>query len=98
MVIKKTKSLCPECLRVVDAEVFEDQEKIMIKKTCPEHGEFENTYWQSSEAYFYASDFNYTGEGIENPRTDIVDECPLNCGICTEESNCIGPNRCNQSL
>jgi uncharacterized radical SAM superfamily Fe-S cluster-containing enzyme len=35
MVIKKTKSLCPECLRVVDAEVFEDQEKIMIKKNVP---------------------------------------------------------------
>ncbi|HHT18681.1 MAG: radical SAM protein [Euryarchaeota archaeon] len=101
MVIKKTKSLCPECLRVVDAEVFEDQEKIMIKKTCPEHGEFENTYWQSSEAYFYASDFNYTGEGIENPRTDIVDECPLNCGICTEHESqtVLGlidvTNRCN---
>lgn len=37
------------------------------KKNVSEHGEFENTYWQSSEAYFYASDFNYTGEGIENP-------------------------------
>lgn len=67
MVIKKTKSLCPECLRVVDAEVFEDQGKIMIKKTCPEHGEFESTYWQNSEAYYYAADFDYRGDGIENP-------------------------------
>jgi len=101
MVIKKTKSLCPECLRVVDAEVFEDQEKIMIKKTCPEHGEFENTYWQSSEAYDYASDFDYKGDGIENPRTTIESECPLNCGLCPEhESQTIlglidVTNRCN---
>lgn len=101
MVIKKTKSLCPECLRVVDAEVFEDQEKIMIKKTCPEHGEFENTYWQSSEAYHYASGYDYRGAGIDNPRTTIEGECPQSCGLCPEhESQTIlglidVTNRCN---
>jgi len=101
MVIKKTKSLCPECLRVVDAEVFEDQEKIMIRKTCPEHGEFENTYWQNRDAYLYAADYDYEGDGIENPRTDIDGECPLNCGLCPEHESqtVLGlidvTNRCN---
>jgi uncharacterized radical SAM superfamily Fe-S cluster-containing enzyme len=101
MVIKKTKSLCPECLRVVDAEVFEDQEKIMIKKTCPEHGEFENTYWQGSEAYSFAANYDHPGEGISNPRTTIEAECPQNCGLCAEhESQTIlglidVTNRCN---
>ena len=38
MVIKKTKSLCPQCLKVVDAEVYEDEDKIIIKKECKEHG------------------------------------------------------------
>jgi uncharacterized radical SAM superfamily Fe-S cluster-containing enzyme len=101
MVIKKTKSLCPECLQVVDAEVFEDQEKIMIKKTCPEHGEFENTYWQDSKAYNFAANYDHPGEGISNPRTTIEGECPQNCGICAEhESQTIlglidVTNRCN---
>lgn len=101
MVIKKTKSLCPQCLQLVDAEVFEDQERIMIKKECPEHGEFENTYWCSSEIYHKASDYDYRGEGIENPHTEIEGECPLSCGLCPEhESQTIlglidVTNRCN---
>ena len=28
----KTKSLCPECLEVIDAEVYESGGKILIKK------------------------------------------------------------------
>ncbi len=101
MVIKKTKSLCPECLQIVDAEVFEDQERIMIKKECPEHGEFENTYWQSSEIYHKAADYGQRGDGVENPRTEIEGECPENCGLCAEhESQTIlglidVTNRCN---
>jgi len=101
MVIKKTKSLCPQCLQVLDAEVFEDQGKILIKKNCPEHGNFENTYWQNSELYYKASKFDYEGKGIENPQTVMEDECPMNCGLCTEhESHTIlglidVTNRCN---
>ncbi len=101
MVIKKTKSLCPECLRVVDAEVFDDQEKILIRKTCPEHGEFENTYWQDRDAYLCVAGYDYEREGIDNPRTSIEGECPLNCGICPEHESqtVLGlidiTNRCN---
>jgi tetraether lipid synthase len=101
MVIKKTKSLCPQCLQVLDAEVFEDQGKILIRKKCPEHGDFKNTYWQSAEIYYKASEFDYEGMGIENPQTAIEEECPLNCGVCPEhESHTIlglidVTNRCN---
>jgi uncharacterized radical SAM superfamily Fe-S cluster-containing enzyme len=101
MVIKKTKSLCPQCLQIVDAEVFEDQKKIMIRKECPEHGEFENTYWQNAEAYRKATEYDYHGEGVENPKTTAEAECPLNCGLCPDhESHTIlglidVTNRCN---
>ncbi|HNR26296.1 MAG TPA: radical SAM protein, partial [Methanobacteriaceae archaeon] len=101
MVIKKTKSLCPQCLRVVDAEVFEEHDKIMIKKECPEHGFFENTYWSSEEIYEKAFEYDYEGAGLENPQTEIVNECPLNCGLCPnhESHTVLGlidvTNRCN---
>jgi len=87
MVIKKTKSLCPQCLTIVDAEVYEDQDKVMIKKVCKEHGEFENTYWSSEDLYMKASKFNHKGEGIENPQTSAEKLCPLNCGICPEHES-----------
>jgi 7,8-dihydro-6-hydroxymethylpterin dimethyltransferase len=101
MVIKNTKSLCPQCLKVVDAEVYEDNDKIMIKKTCAEHGEFDNTYWSSSEVYKKAKDYGKVGEGIENPQTIAESECPGNCGLCDEhESHTVlglidVTNRCN---
>lgn len=101
MVIKKTKSLCPECLDIVDAEVYEDQDKIMIKKECKEHGKFENTYWSNSEIYYIASDYDYKGRGILNPQTPVEGDCPSNCGLCPEhESHTIlglidVTNRCN---
>ena len=69
MILKKTKSLCPVCLDIVDADVYEDQDKIMIRKECKIHGKFENTYWSNSEKYYIASDYDYTGKGVDNPRT-----------------------------
>lgn len=101
MVIKKTKSLCPECLNIVDAEVYEDHDKIFIRKKCEIHGEFDNTYWSSSKIYWLASDYDYEGEGLENPQTSINDECPSNCGLCDahESHTILGlidvTNRCN---
>ena len=104
MVIKNTKSLCPECLTVLDAEVYEDQDKIMIKKTCSKHGEFNNTYWSSSEVYMNAVDYGKVGTGIENPQTIADSECPQNCGLCEEhESHTVlglidVTNRCNLTV
>ena len=101
MIIKNTKSLCPECLAVLDAEVYEDKDKIMIKKTCKEHGEFNNTYWSSSEVYMKAKDYGKVGRGIDNPQTIADSECPQNCGLCEEhESHTVlglidVTNRCN---
>lgn len=101
MVIKKTKSMCPECLKILDAEVYEDQGKIMISKECKEHGVFENTYWSSSEIYKEAVDYGQEGKGISNPQTKVDGECPTNCGLCSDhESHTIlglidVTNRCN---
>ncbi|AEG17709.1 tetraether lipid synthase Tes [Methanobacterium paludis] len=101
MFIKQTKSLCPECLKVLDAEVYEDKDKIMIKKECKEHGKFENTYWSSDELYEMVKEYGKVGVGIENPQTTVEGECPQNCGLCSEhESHTVlglidVTNRCN---
>ena len=46
-----TKSLCPICFKPLDAEVYDEDGKILIKKTCDEHGEFVNTYWSDDKLY-----------------------------------------------
>ena len=40
MVIKKTRSLCPVCGAVLEAEIVEEEGKIWLVRTCPEHGKF----------------------------------------------------------
>ena len=101
MVIKKTKSLCPECLDIIDAEVYEDHGKIMIRKECKKHGKFENTYWSSSKLYDDVSNYDYEGQGLSNPQTVVDGECPSNCGLCPEHKShtILGlidvTNRCN---
>ena len=101
MKIKDTKSLCPECGKALDAEVFDEEGKILIKKTCDEHGEFINTYWSDDELYDRVENYKPTVTRIENPTIDYVGDCPSNCGLCSkhETSTVLGlidvTNRCN---
>ena len=101
MKIKDTKSLCPECGKPLDAEVFDKDGKILIKKTCDEHGEFINTYWSDDELYDRVENYKPTVTRIENPTVDYDGNCPSNCGLCSkhETSTVLGlidvTNRCN---
>jgi len=100
-VIKETKSLCPECLQVLDATIFEEDNKVYIEKTCPQHGKFREIYWSDYEQYQRAETLRCDGNGIANPRTETKLGCPLDCGICPEHKSHTGlaiidiTNRCN---
>ncbi|MBQ2652039.1 MAG: radical SAM protein [Methanobrevibacter sp.] len=101
MKIKDTKSLCPECGKTLDAEVFSEDGKVFIKKTCDEHGEFINTYWGNEELYKKAEKFIPSVTSVENPCVEDIAACPDNCGLCSkhETSTVLGlidvTNRCN---
>ncbi len=85
--IKETKSLCPECLKVLPATIFEDKNKVYIKKTCNEHGEFTDLYWGNYEQYVRAQSFEELGTKLNNPRTKKSKGCPYDCGICQEHKS-----------
>ena len=99
--IKHTKSICPECFKVLEATIFEEDNKVYIKKECHEHGEFQDTYWSDYEQYQRAEKFRYDGDGLNNPRTETEKDCPLDCGICPRHKSHTGlaiidvTNRCN---
>ena len=101
MKIKSTKSLCPECGKPLDAEVFDENGKVFIKKTCDEHGEFVNTYWSDDKLYNSVEKYIPTVTGVDNPCVDDIGPCPSNCGLCSkhETSTVLGlidvTNRCN---
>jgi uncharacterized radical SAM superfamily Fe-S cluster-containing enzyme len=99
--IKTTRSICPECLKALDATIYEDGGKVFIKKTCPEHGLFNELYWSDYDQYVRAEKFRFDGEGMANPRTEKKGGCPLDCGICPEHKSHTAlaiidvTNRCN---
>jgi hypothetical protein len=100
-IIKNTKSLCPVCLQVIPAIIFEKEDKVYLSKVCPEHGEFSDLYWGDYKQYQRALNYEYFGVPLDNPRTEEKKGCPYDCGICTEHksSTVLGiidvTNRCN---
>jgi len=99
--IKNTRSICPECLKAIDATIYEDDGKVFIKKDCAEHGHFQELYWSDYDQYMRAEKFRFDGEGIANPRTEKKNGCPYDCGICPEHKSHTAlaiidiTNRCN---
>ncbi len=100
-IIKETRSLCPECLKVLKATIFEKDNKVYIEKECSDHGKFRDIYWSDYEQYLRAERFRYDGEGLQNPRTKTKLNCPLDCGICPQHKSHTAlaiidvTNRCN---
>ncbi|MEM3452578.1 MAG: radical SAM protein, partial [Candidatus Hadarchaeum sp.] len=102
--LAKTGSVCPQCLRILPAQIIERDGKVWIKKECPEHGVFEDLYFGSYEWYRRAQIFARDGRGVLNPQvTKENPVCPSDCGLCkmhmshTALANIVLTNRCDLS-
>jgi uncharacterized radical SAM superfamily Fe-S cluster-containing enzyme len=102
-VLRKTQSLCPECLKVLDAEVYvSDDNVVRIRRVCPEHGEFDEVYTFSDPTlYEWAERYAHEPSGVTTPHTKSVRGCPFDCGLCEKHSSATVlaiidvTNRCN---
>ncbi|NLA38362.1 MAG: radical SAM protein [Methanomicrobiales archaeon] len=102
MLIKKTKSLCPTCGNVLDADVVEEGGEVWLVRTCPDHGTYRGLYWSDAEMYRRFDAYESIGGGILNPQTTVSSAgCPNDCGICPNHrsttllANIDLTNRCN---
>ncbi len=99
--IKRTKSLCPVCGKLLDAEITEEDGAIWICRTCPEHGYARTLYWSDAEMYRRFDAYDRVGRGVENPNVDLPGECTTRCGLCSNHksgtllANIDVTNRCN---
>jgi hypothetical protein len=80
--LKETKSICPECHQVISARIFERDGKVMMGKSCPNHGYYEDVYWSDFQQWDRVRKYSIVGDGLANPRTKTVLGCPYDCGIC----------------
>jgi 7,8-dihydro-6-hydroxymethylpterin dimethyltransferase len=102
MQIKKTRTLCPICRTAIDADIVEEEGKIWLNRTCPQHGYFHNIYWSDPALYHRFEQYDSVGSGITNPQSSAPPEdCPSSCGLCTNHhsqtllANIDLTNRCN---
>ena len=99
--IKSTRSICPECFKVIDAIVYEEGGKVYLGKKCPEHGGYTELYWSDFGEYTRAQKYAVVGNGLENPQTKIVHGHPFDCGLCPNHKSTSSlaiidiTNRCN---
>jgi len=78
--IKKTRSVCPVCLKQIDAQIVLSGKEYYLRKQCPEHGRFSAVIWRGEvdgqENYFSYKRGSGGGE-----------HCPSACGLCADHLN-----------
>jgi len=93
----QTQSLCPECLAVLSAVLYEEDDRVLMKKHCAVHGTF--TELISSDATFYQLQIQRDRAApplIPHPRVGETRTCPDACGLCANHRS--GPILLNVDL
>jgi 7,8-dihydro-6-hydroxymethylpterin dimethyltransferase len=90
--LARTQSICPRCRRSLDAELYVRDGKVILSRTCPEHGKFEAVVYGDAERYLEIQRFNKPGESPLERQTEVERGCPHDCGICPEHAQhtCLG--------
>ena len=90
--VEYTKSICPICKVVVDAQVNLRDAKVYLRKRCRDHGEFEALVYGDAQMYMDSARFNKPGTIPLKFQTEIRDGCPSDCGLCPDHKQhaCVG--------
>ena len=97
--LELTRSICPECRRIIDAHILLRNNKVYMRKRCPEHGTFEGLVYGDAQAYVSATRFNKPGTMPLTYSTHIERGCPHDCGLCPDhqQHTCLGIIEVNSS-
>lgn len=98
-----TLSLCPECLRRIDAKIVFEEGNVYMLKNCPDHGFSKVLIATDIEYYKRIRNYNKPGEIPLQFNTKTHYGCPYDCGLCQdhEQHSCLTvieiTDRCNLS-
>jgi uncharacterized radical SAM superfamily Fe-S cluster-containing enzyme len=98
-----TRSLCPECRRLVDAQELIRDGAVYLRKWCPEHGWHEALVSSSADWHLDSLKYNKPGAIPFEFATTTERGCPHDCGLCPEhqQHTCLAlieiTTRCNLS-
>jgi len=87
-----TRSICPECRKVIDAKILLRDNKVYMSKRCPDCGPFEALVYGDAEAYISLSRYNKPGTIPLAFNGELRHGCPHDCGLCPDHQQhaCVG--------
>jgi 7,8-dihydro-6-hydroxymethylpterin dimethyltransferase len=98
-----TLSLCPHCLKRVDAKIIFENDNVYMLKNCSEHGFQKVLIATDVEYYKNIRNYNKPSEMPLQFNTKTHYGCPYDCGLCVdhEQHGCLTivevTDRCNLS-
>jgi 7,8-dihydro-6-hydroxymethylpterin dimethyltransferase len=96
-----TISLCPVCLKRVDAKIVFESDNVFMLKNCSEHGFQKVLISTDVEYYKNIRNYNKPSEMPLKFNTKTLHGCPYDCGLCIdhEQHSCLTvleiTDRCN---
>ena len=87
-----TRSICPTCRRVIDAQVILRDNKVYMRKRCPDCGPFEALIYGDAQAYVANGKYNKPGTIPLSWGSRSEHGCPHDCGLCPDhqQHTCLG--------
>lgn len=96
-----TISLCPHCLKRIDAKIVFEDEYVYLLKRCPSHGTSKVLIADDVAYYKNSRNYNKPSETPYTFNTETHYGCPYDCGLCPdhEQHSCLTiveiTDRCN---
>ncbi|NLJ70415.1 MAG: radical SAM protein [Clostridiaceae bacterium] len=75
VLLSETKSVCPVCLKRIDARYTAGTDGVFLEKICPDHGDFCVFVWDNPLGFL-----KWKTRVVDEP--DFKSDCPYGCGIC----------------
>ena len=96
-----TLSLCPVCLKRIDAKIVMQDSGVYMMKTCSEHGSFKVLIEEDEVYYRNIRNYAKRSEMPLHFGPEVIHGCPMDCGLCSdhEQHSCLTvleiTDRCN---
>ncbi len=83
LILRETRSLCPHCLKIIPAEIVQEN-RIYLQKECPEHGKFKVPHiWEQPGIFRLREELHRESERSANGLVlNVTTSCNLHCPFC----------------
>jgi len=93
-IIRKTKSVCPKCIKKIKADIVEEEGKVYMFKICQKHGRFKvllsnkPPHYKKLTKLYFSLNKNYSEKYKRNYLNLYTTlRCNLNCPFCLTKAN-----------